>query len=114
VLPAQVSLSANFGHESGAPEARQVLFRGGQQTPTMVLNVEPIGSLRLPNTNVLDIRVDKAFLLQRHRVALRVNLYNALNANAVLTRTLRSGAAYLRPTSILAPRIVEVGLTYAF
>jgi len=114
VLPAQVSLSANFGHESGAPEARQVLFRGGQQTPTMVLNVEPIGSLRLPHTNVLDIRVDKAFLLQSHRVALRVNLYNALNANAVLTRTLRSGAAYLRPTSILAPRIVEVGLTYAF
>jgi len=116
VLPAQVSLSANFGHESGAPEARQVLFRGGQQIPTRVLNVEPLGSLRLPNTNVLDFRVDKAFSLPRtgHRVALRVNLYNALNANAVLTRTLRSGPAYLRPTSILAPRIVEFGAYYTF
>jgi hypothetical protein len=116
MLPAQVSLSANFNHERGAPQARQVLFRGGRQIPTMVLNVEPLGSLRLPNTNIVDVRVDKSFRLPNngHRVALRLNLYNALNASTVLSRTLRSGSAYLRPTSIVRPRIVEVGVQYTF
>jgi hypothetical protein len=116
VLPAQVSVSANFNHERGAPQARQVLFRGGRQIPTMVLNVEPLGSIRLPNTNIVDFRVDKSFRLPNngHRVALRLNLYNALNASTVLTRTLRSGSAYLRPTSIVRPRIVEVGAQYTF
>ena len=116
VLPADVSVSANFNHESGAPQARQVLFRGGLQTPTQVLNVEPLGSIHLPHTNILDFRVDKAFRLpaSNHRVALRVNLYNALNASTVLTRTLRSGSAYLRPTGIVRPRIVEVGASYTF
>ena len=116
VLPAQVSVSANFNHERGAPQARQVLFRGGRQIPTMVLNVEPLGSIRLPNTNIVDFRVDKSFRLPTsgHRVALRLNLYNALNASTVLSRTLRSGSAYLRPTSIVRPRIVEVGAQYTF
>ena len=114
VLPSQVSVSANFNHERGAPQARQVLFRGGSQIPTMVLNVEPLGSIRLPNTNIVDFRVDKSFRLPTsgHRVALRLNLYNALNASTVLSRTLRSGSAYLRPTSIVRPRIVEVGAQY--
>ena len=116
VLPADVSVSGNFIHERGAPEARQVLLRGGTTIPTQVLNAEPLGSLRLPPVNVLDFRVDKSFRLPAsgHRVALRFNLYNALNASTVLARTLRSGSSYLRPTSILRPRIAEIGATYTF
>jgi hypothetical protein len=116
VLPADVSFSGNFIHERGAPEARQVLLRGGTTIPTQVINADPLGSLRLPSTNVLDFRVDKSFRLPstNHRVALRLNLYNALNASTVLARTLRAGTSYLRPTSILRPRIAEVGATYTF
>jgi hypothetical protein len=116
VLPADVSLSGNFIHERGAPQARQVLLRGGRTIPTQVVNAEPLGSLRLPSVNVLDFRMDKSFRLpaNNHRVALRLNLYNAMNASTVLARTLRSGASYLRPTSLLRPRIAEVGLTYTF
>jgi hypothetical protein len=116
VLPADVSVSGNFIHERGAPQARQVLLRGGKTIPTQVVNAEPLGSIRLPSVNALDFRLDKSFRLpnNNHRVALRLNLYNALNASTVLARTLRAGASYLRPTSILRPRIAEFGIQYNF
>ena len=67
VLPAQVDVSANFNYQSGNPQARQVLFRGGQQIPTRVLNVEPLGSLRLPNTNVPGLSCRQGVLAAEER-----------------------------------------------
>ena len=58
MLPARVSLSANYDHRSGNPQARQVLFRGGTTIPSITLSVDPLGTLRLPNTNVVDVRAD--------------------------------------------------------
>jgi hypothetical protein len=115
VLPFQVNLSANFNYQSGNPQARQVLVTGGRQIPNIVINAEPLGSISLPDTAVMDARVEKMFSLWRgQRVSLRVNIYNALNASTVTTRNLRSGATYLRPTAIVPPRIVEVGASYTF
>jgi hypothetical protein len=115
ILPWDVSLSGNFIHERGAPQAREVLLRGGTTIPTLVVKAEPLGSIRLPNVNVLDFRLDKSLRLTgSQRVALRFNLYNALNASSVLARTLRSGSSYLRPTDILKPRIAEFGVQYSF
>jgi hypothetical protein len=95
--------------------ARQVLFRGGTTIPSITLNVDPLGTLRLPNINVIDIRADKSFVLpNRQRMTLRVNMFNALNANAVTSRTVLSGASYLRPTGILGPRIFEFVASYDF
>ena len=48
VLPWDVSVSGNFIHERGAPQAREVLLRGGTTIPTQVVKAEPLGSLRLP------------------------------------------------------------------
>ena len=58
-FPADVMLSANFEHQSGEVFARQVRFTGGETIPKIVLNVEPIGSQRLPNLNLLTFRVEK-------------------------------------------------------
>jgi hypothetical protein len=110
-----ITASANFDHRSGTPQARQVLFRGGRQIPTIVLNVEPIGSLRLPHTNILDFRAEKSIRITgSQRVNIRVNVYNVLNANAITAWTLRSGPDYLRPTAITPPRIVELSGSYSF
>jgi hypothetical protein len=115
VLPAGVTASANYDHRSGLPQARQVLFRGGTTIPSITLNVDPLGTLRLPNINVVDIRADKSFVLpNRQRMTLRVNMFNSLNANAVTSRTVLSGASYLRPTGILGPRIFEFVASYDF
>jgi hypothetical protein len=115
VLPAQISLSAQFDHESGAVYARQVLFRGGRTIPSITLNVEPFAARRLPNVNQLDVRVEKSFTLNgRHKLAVRANVFNVLNTNAVLSLIRVSGPTFLRPTSIMPPRITEFSALYTF
>jgi hypothetical protein len=115
VLPAQISLSANFDYRSGLPTARQVLLRGGTTIPAITLNVDPFGSLRLPNISVADVRADKRISLpNRQRLTVGVNVFNLLNANAVTAMTVLSGASFMRPTAILAPRIVQFSGAYSF
>jgi hypothetical protein len=115
VFPADVQVSANFEHRSGDQYARQVRFTGGQTIPNILLNVEPIGTQHSPDLNLLSFRVEKTFrVLDTQRVAVRVNLYNALNANTATVIDPRSGARFLRPVNILPPRIAELSASYTF
>ena len=107
--------SANYDIRSGIPQARQVLFRGGKTITSYVLNVEPRGSFYLPNTHELDVRAAKRVNLGGARsMELRFDIYNALNKGTVRTWTLRSGPDFLRPITIMHPRIVQVGATFNF
>jgi hypothetical protein len=115
VFPLQIMVSANFEHRSGYPYARQVQFTGSRTIPNFTMNVEPIGTRRLPNNNQLDLRLEKTVnLTARQKVAVRVNVFNVLNSNDVLDVTRLSGPNFLRPTSIMPPRIAEFGLSYSF
>jgi hypothetical protein len=79
------------------------------------LNVEPVGTRRLPNTNQLDIRLEKRFDLGKgQKLSVRMNVFNALNGNYVTGVTRRSGPLFLRPTEIMDPRIAEFSLSYSF
>ena len=114
--------SANFEHRSGTPQARQVLFRGGQSIPTIVLNVEPIGTRRLPSIDMLAVRAGKRFSVGGSRsLELRADVFNALNVNTTTVRVLRSGSTFLLPSqlggavqSIVLPRMLQLGATYEF
>ena len=115
LLPGNVLASANYEYRSGQPFARQVLFTGGQTIPSIVLNVEPIGTQQLPDLHVLDVRAEKRFVLpSNNTVMLRVNVFNALNRGTVTGVTMRAGATFLRPTAIMPPRILELSATYRF
>jgi hypothetical protein len=123
LLPYGIVGAVNYEHRSGEPQARQVLFRGGRQVPSLVVNVEPIGSLRLPSTNIVDLRAEKQFGLgSTRKLHVRFDVFNALNANTTLTRTIRSGANYLVPLGaggsaargILLPTIAQLGVQFAF
>jgi hypothetical protein len=115
VLPLQITTSANFEHRSGNPWARQVRFTGGRTIPSITLNVEPFGTRRMPNTNQLDVRLEKSFNLPaRQRVSVRMNVFNVLNANTVLNMGRLSGPTFMLPSEILPPRIVEFGATFTF
>jgi len=115
VFPADVLVSANFERRSGDPDARTVSFTGGQQIPSITLRVEPLGTIRRPDLNILHLRTEKSFRLRsRHRVSLRLNVYNVLNVNSVTNWTLLSGPNFLRPTALVPPRIAELGATYEF
>jgi hypothetical protein len=117
-FPYGVTASANYDHRSGVPQARQVLFTGGQTIRSVLMNVEPTGTIRLPSTNLIDIRTAKRFPLGRGQaLEARVDVFNVLNTNTVIRRVLQSGSSYLLPftagsnatTSIVLPRIVQVG-----
>lgn len=110
-----IMASALFEARSGEPWARTVLFSGGTTIPTLVLNVEPIGSRRYPTVHHLDVRAEKALrVFSDHELAVRFNVYNLLNSNMTLTANARSGATFGRPLTILAPRLAEIGASYKF
>ena len=97
-FPGDVTLSSNFHHQSGEAYARQVRFTGGVTIPSIVLNVEEIGTHRLPSVNLLTFRVEKGFRIAgTKRVAVRLDLHNALNANTVIENTPRSGRISCSP-----------------
>jgi hypothetical protein len=121
-LPFDVLTSLNYEHRGGYAYARSLLISKaagfanvGKTIPSIALLVEPIGSRRLPNTNQIDVRFEKAFRLRKtHRVSVRLNIFNLLNANTVTDLVRQSGPNFLKPTSIMAPRIMEVSASYQF
>jgi hypothetical protein len=114
-MPYDVLTSVSYEFRSGDAFARQVQFRGGRTIPNFVMNVEPIGTRRLPNIHYTNFRAEKGFVLTgAHRVTVRVDLYNAFNINTATSLQPRSGAEFLRPREIMQPRIVEFGATYTF
>ena len=116
-FPRAVQVSANFEHRSGAPWARTVNFRApaGQPIPTIVLRTEPIGARRLPNINLLHMRVEKSFrLAQGRRVAMQLNVFNVTNINTEQNITQLSGVNFGRPGNVLSPRIVAFAAEYHF
>jgi hypothetical protein len=115
ILPAEILLAANYHATSGDAFARQVRFSGGRTIPTIVLNVDPIGTYRRPNVHMMNVRLDKRFTLPRAQIAtVSLNLYNALNANTVTALQNRSGGSFLDPLGILPPRLAEISVSYRF
>jgi hypothetical protein len=127
-FPLDIIASANYELRSGTPQARRVLFTGGQAIRSIVLNVEPVGSIKLPNTHMVDLRAAKRFALGGAKtVELRMDIFNALNKNTALQRVLQSGPEYLKTgvpfvgglqlsvvQATLLPRIAQFGATITF
>jgi len=114
-FPYAIRASVNYQNRSGIPFARQVLFSGGQTIPSIVLNVDPIGTLKRPDINLVDMRFERSFTFWNQRkLSARVNIYNLLNSGTVTNINARAGATYLRPTAILPARILELNMTFQY
>ena len=124
-FPHDIVASLNFEHRSGDPYARQVLFTApGSTIPSIVLNVEPIGSIRTPHVNMLDARFTKRIGLGSSGQALnlRMDVFNVMNIDTLRNWNVRAGPDYLRPTSggsnnatsIVPPRLLMFGVSYIF
>jgi hypothetical protein len=115
ILPYDIVASANFERRQGLPQARTHQFTGGTTIRSIVLNVEPLGTIRLPSTNLVDFRFAKRLRVgARHTLEGRFDFFNVFNANFVTSRNLRSGSNYLVPSAIILPRILQLGVTYNF
>jgi len=115
LFPYSILASANFEHRSGNPTARTARFANRANVGSITLRVEPIGSIRLPNINLLTLRAEKRFNLPRgQQVAVRTNVYNALNTDAATSMTVSSGANFGRITARVLPRIADFQAEYRF
>ncbi len=107
-------------HQAGANFARQVSVGAAAATNAGAIfsgtvSVEPLNSNRQDNITVFDVRIDRGFNLPGGvRVRGMLDLFNITNSNAAETRTITTGAAYLRPTAVLAPRTIRVGARVNF
>jgi hypothetical protein len=121
-LPYAVLASINYEHRGGYAYARSLLISKaagfanvGKTIPQITLLAEPIGTRRLPNTNQTDLRFERAFKVGgSQRLTARLNIFNVFNANTVTDVVRLSGANFLKPTAIMAPRIMEISGSYQF
>jgi hypothetical protein len=84
----------------------------GTRQNTTVAIISP-GSMYGERLNQLDIRVAKILRYGSTRTSLNVDVFNALNANAVLTVN-NNFATWLRPTSILTARFAKISVQFDF
>jgi hypothetical protein len=64
---------------------------------------------------VFDAKVERTFALARNmRVRAFLDVFNITNSNAVETRTITTGTAFLRPTAVLPPRAARIGARFSF
>jgi hypothetical protein len=117
-LPYGVRLGANFQSKSGTERSityqvvRSILPTLTQTSVTVRLN-EP-GSEYNDQVNQLDVTLSKVITLDRLRVRPEVAIFNALNANPVISQTNVYGPSLGNVLTILTPRTIRLGVNLDF
>ncbi|MCC7126743.1 MAG: TonB-dependent receptor, partial [Acidobacteria bacterium] len=118
--PYGIRLSPLLRHQAGANFARTIAVPSGVATAAGAIYAGTIyaearDARRQDNITVLDLRADRAFTITGTlRVRALVDVFNILNSNSVETRTVTTGTSFLRPTSVLTPRTLRVGVRVTF
>ena len=107
-LPKGFRVSPLVRHQSGQPYART--FNAALNAGSTTLLAEPINSNRTRNPTIMDVRAEKGFrFAASRRFAVFFDVYNIFNSNAENSISTASGAPYLRPLSIISPRVAKLG-----
>jgi hypothetical protein len=120
-FPLGINMGVSLRHMSGIPYTRFA------ETPVELnyvgyvdVRVEPRGSERTPSTTLVDARVEKFFTFPRSgffpggRLGIILDLFNILNANTTTQVGDLTSDNYGIIQSILAPRILRLGVKYSF
>jgi hypothetical protein len=97
-------------HQSGTPFART--FVQALNYGSATIKTEPIAANRTPDITLVDVRTEKTFRINAVRVMAFFDVYNMFNTNAEQALTTTSGASWLRPTAITAPRVLRIGARF--
>lgn len=106
--PYDIRLTPVLRMESGPPFARQIAVAAGTYGSSTIL-AEKWGARRLDDVFIVDLRAEKGVPIGRARVSGFLDLFNLTNANPVQTVTQTSGASFLRPLTIVSPRVARIG-----
>ena len=80
----------------------------------MTVNVVSPNTLYGDWLNQVDLRLGKVIRRNQHRASINVDMFNALNGNAIQSYNATYGSAWLRPTAILTARLVKFSVQYDF
>jgi hypothetical protein len=109
-LPAGVKISPVYRFQAGNNFARTFVARLNYANPTF--NAEPMNAQRAANISLVDIRFDRAFTISKGRLSPFLDIYNLTNSNPEQDITASSGTSYLRPITIVSPRVVRIGAKF--
>jgi hypothetical protein len=123
-----VIVSGNFSSQQGPAATRQISRAVGFAT-NQIINLEPLGSTRLPVLNKLDVRVGKVFRFNNREFEATVDFDNVTNAATVWQVRNRTESSiftdpttgqrqnltqFMSPAAILGPRTVVLRAAYKF
>lgn len=111
-LPWRLRVSPLLRAQAGQPFGRT--FVANLNYGSQRVLAEPIGTQQQDHVTIFDARVERLFSLpgRSNRLAVQLDFYNLFNANPVDFLTWSSGSSYLRPTSVVPPRIVRIGAKF--
>ena len=123
-----IRTSATYQSLPGNPITAHVIYTGAQilaANPSLgafssgpagqvTVNVLQPGTEYNERLHQLDWRFTKIVRFGAQTLDLNVDLYNALNADTILTQNNAYGATWMRPTSIIPPRFVKFSARFDF
>ena len=62
----------------------------------------------------VDVRTSRVFRIGRSRIEAMLDIYNAFNSNSILSINTAYGSSWLRPTEVLAGRLLKFGAQWQF
>jgi hypothetical protein len=108
-----ITYASSLLMQSGDYFFREVQIRDANGTQLPIRITPQAG--RYDWTRIWDNRFSKRIkTFGNQSIEGEINIYNTLNLNTVTEQTNRVGATYLRPTEILAPRVMKFGVKYRF
>ena len=111
--PWQLRVTPVLRHQSGQPFGRTQTTGPGQlRYGTVTILMEPVGSRRMDHITLLDLRIERAARMKGGRVRTFLDVFNCVNTNPEQNAIWSSGPAFLRPVTIVPPRIARIGLSF--
>jgi hypothetical protein len=102
-------------YQQGVPYARTFLTSSGTLSyGTVRFITEPLGSRRQDAIFITDLRVEKTHRFGARDISLFFDLYNMFNGNPAQNLNSSSGTSFLRPLSIVPPRLARLGVKLNF
>jgi hypothetical protein len=129
-LPYKFRLSGLFQSVPGTQSARdggnvgkdlnetysvgRAIAPGLNQTTVLIQHVNEPGSVFLDRVNQIDFAISRDFQLGKARVRPQMDIFNALNNNAITQVNSTFGPSLLQPQSILNPRLIRLNVRITF
>lgn len=108
-----ISVSPLVRYQQGVPYARTFSTTALSYGSVRFI-AEPLGSRRQDAIFIADLRVEKTHRFSGRDISVFFDLYNMLNENPAQNVQSSSGTAFLRPLSIVPPRLARLGVKLNF